>query len=156
MAEEVLGKGSWKNAPMSGAGVRFMPVLVPFVSYGLHFFLVRGCFQPREVHKSCLRRYFVLQSFAVGGHCVNCIQQSGVVTEPQRCQKVNTLCVDLDFVPAHVIFASQASHDLGHKGCSGMDVQVTVCSSNRNVIVAWAWMLWCREDGESMSSATCG
>ena len=69
----------------------------------------------------------------------------GVVTEPQHSQRVNTLCVDLDFVHAHFIFASQAWHDLGHKGCLGMDALVTVCSWNRNVIMAWAWMLWSRE-----------
>ena len=34
---------------------------------------VRWCFQPGEVHKSRLRRDFVLQSYAVRCHCANCL-----------------------------------------------------------------------------------
>ena len=68
LAEQVLRKGRFKNALKFGACMRFMQVVAPFfVPFaGLSG---RGLFQPREAHKSCLRRDFVLQSFAVRGHC---------------------------------------------------------------------------------------
>ena len=82
----------------------------------------RELFEPREVHNSRLRRDFVLQSFAVAGHCVNCIKQSSVVAEPKRSQRINMLCADFNSLPANFVFASQASLDLR---CQGLTLLAT-------------------------------
>ena len=96
-------KRRWGSAPKMRRFLAHACVLCRFRSLFFVRFAglsVRCCFQPREVHKSRLRRDFVLQSCAVRGHCANCIQQSRVVTEPQRRQRVNMLCADLDSLPA--------------------------------------------------------